>query len=54
MFRLAIFGEWTTMVSIKDAAWAFLANKRIAVTGAPRNAQGHISNIVYRRLRDRG
>lgn len=42
------------MVSIKDAASAFLANKRIAVTGVSRHPHGHGSNVVYKRLRDRG
>ena len=42
------------MVSVKDAASAFLANKRIAVTGVSRHPQGHGSNVVYKRLRDRG
>lgn len=42
------------MQKIKDAAEAFLANKRIAVTGVSRNPQGHGSNAVYKRLRDRG
>jgi predicted CoA-binding protein len=42
------------MVSVKEAASAFLANKRIAVTGVSRKAQGHGSNAVYKRLRDRG
>lgn len=42
------------MATIKDAAIDFLANKRIAVTGVSRNPQGHGSNIVYQRLRDRG
>jgi predicted CoA-binding protein len=41
------------MVQIKDAAAAFLANKRIAVTGVSRNPKGHGSNVVYKRLRDR-
>ncbi len=39
---------------IKEAASEFLANKRIAVTGVSRNPQGHGSNIVYQRLRERG
>jgi uncharacterized protein len=38
----------------KDAAATFLAAKRIAVTGVSRNPQGHGSNVVYQRLRDRG
>lgn len=41
------------MQKIKDAAEAFLANKRIAVTGVSRNPKGHGSNMVYQRLRDR-
>ena len=39
---------------IKEAASEFLANKRIAVTGVSRNPQGHGSNVVYQRLRERG
>jgi predicted CoA-binding protein len=39
---------------IGKAASEFLANKRIAVTGASRNPQGHGSNVVYQRLRERG
>jgi uncharacterized protein len=42
------------MLSVKEAASAFLANKRIAVTGVSRKAKGHGSNVVYKRLRDRG
>lgn len=42
------------MVKTKVAAEQFLANRRIAVTGVSRNPQGHGSNIVYQRLRDRG
>jgi hypothetical protein len=42
------------MVTVKEAATDFLAKKRIAVTGVSRNPQGHGSNIVYQRLRDRG
>ena len=42
------------MTSTKQAAHAFLANKRIAVTGVSRNPKGHGSNIVYQRLRERG
>jgi uncharacterized protein len=40
--------------SIKEAATAFLAMKRIAVTGVSRHPQGHGSNVVYQRLRERG
>ena len=39
---------------IRRAAEEFLANKRIAVTGVSRNPQDHGSNVVYRRLRERG
>ena len=42
------------MQTVKEAAEAFLANKRVAVTGVSRTAQTHGSNTVYRRLRDRG
>jgi uncharacterized protein len=42
------------MPKIKQAAAEFLANKRIAVTGVSRKPQGHGSNFVYQRLRDRG
>ena len=42
------------MQSINDAATAFLAKKRIAVTGVSRTPKDHGSNTVYRRLRDRG
>src|SRR5512141_1035100 len=42
------------METIKDAASAFLANKRVAVTGVSRTPKDHGSNTVYKRLRDRG
>lgn len=42
------------MPTIKEAATEFLAAKRVAVTGVSRHPQGHGSNIVYQRLRDRG
>jgi uncharacterized protein len=42
------------MATIKEAAAEFLAHKRIAVTGVSRKAQGHGSNVVYQRLRERG
>lgn len=41
-------------MKIKEAALAFLANRRIAVTGVSRNPQGHGGNVVYKRLRERG
>jgi uncharacterized protein len=42
------------MHKIKEAASEFLAIKRLAVTGVSRNAKDHGSNVVYKRLRDRG
>jgi len=42
------------MEKIKDAAAEFLANRRIAVTGVSRNPRDHGSNVVCRRLRERG
>ncbi len=42
------------MQTINEAASAFLANKRVAVTGVSRYLESHGSNAVYRRLRERG
>ncbi len=42
------------MKPIKEAAAEFLAHKRVAVTGVSRSPKDHGSNVVYRRLRDRG
>lgn len=42
------------MMKIKDAAGEFLACRRIAVTGVSREPADHGSNVVYKRLRDRG
>jgi predicted CoA-binding protein len=43
------------MQKTTDAATEFLAHKRVAVTGVSRKSpQGHGSNVVYKRLRDRG
>jgi len=42
------------MPKINEAAAEFLAKKRIAVTGVSRKPQGHGSNFVYQRLRERG
>jgi predicted CoA-binding protein len=42
------------MQTVNEAAAAFLANKRIAVTGVSRTPKTHGSNSVYRRLRERG
>jgi uncharacterized protein len=40
--------------TIKEAASEFLANRRVAITGVSRDPQNHGSNVVYRRLRERG
>jgi predicted CoA-binding protein len=42
------------MQTIKHAAAEFLASKRIAVTGVSRQPRDHGSNVVYKRLRERG
>ena len=42
------------MQAINEVASAFLANKRVAVTGVSRTGKGHGSNAVYQRLRQRG
>ena len=42
------------MATLKEAAAAFLASERIAVTGVSRTPQNHGANTVYKRLRDRG
>jgi predicted CoA-binding protein len=42
------------MTTIKEAAAEFLNHKRIAVTGVSRTPGNHGSNVVYRRLRERG
>ena len=42
------------MQTIVEAASAFLANRRVAVTGVSRTPERHGSNTVYRRLRERG
>jgi uncharacterized protein len=42
------------MPKVKEAASAFLANERVAVTGVSRTPKDHGSNTVYKRLRQRG
>jgi predicted CoA-binding protein len=42
------------MQGIKEAAAAFLAGRRIAVTGVSRSPETHGANVVYRRLREGG
>jgi uncharacterized protein len=41
------------MQTINEAAAAFLANNRIAVTGVSRTPRDHGANSVYQRLRER-
>ena len=42
------------MENITEAASAFLAHKRVAVTGVSRHPKSHGSNTIYKRLRERG
>jgi predicted CoA-binding protein len=42
------------VMKIRDAASEFLSCRRVAVTGVSRSARDHGSNVVYKRLRDRG
>jgi len=42
------------MTAIKEAATEFLSHKRVAVTGVSRTPGNHGSNVVYKRLRERG
>lgn len=42
------------MATIRQAADEFLGKRRIAVTGVSHAPQGHGSNAVYKRLRERG
>ena len=42
------------MTAIKEAAAEFLGHQRVAVTGVSREPKGHGSNVVYKRLRERG
>jgi predicted CoA-binding protein len=42
------------MQSIGQAAEAFLANERVAVTGVSRTSREHGANYVYKRLKERG
>ena len=42
------------MQKIKEAASELLTHKRVAVTGVSRHPKDHGSNVVYKRLRDRG
>jgi uncharacterized protein len=40
--------------TLKEAASEFLSCKRVAVTGVSREPADHGSNVVYKRLRERG
>ena len=42
------------MNTMKSTAQEFLTHKRVAVTGVSRNPTDHGSNVVYKRLRERG
>jgi predicted CoA-binding protein len=42
------------MTAMKEAASEFLSHKRVAVTGVSRTPANHGSNVVYKRLRERG
>jgi len=42
------------MLPVEQAAAEFLAKNRVAVTGVSRTPKDHGSNVVYKRLRDRG
>jgi predicted CoA-binding protein len=42
------------MPTITEAASEFLSHKRVAVTGVSRTPGSHGSNVVYKRLRERG
>jgi len=42
------------MTAMKDAAAEFLGHKRVAVTGVSQSPANHGSNVVYKRLRERG
>ena len=42
------------MPTMKETATEFLTHKRVAVTGVSRTPANHGSNVVYKRLKDRG
>jgi predicted CoA-binding protein len=42
------------MQTINEAASAFLASKRVAVTGVSRKSRDHGANYVYKRFKERG
>jgi predicted CoA-binding protein len=46
--------EELAVTTTKDAATDFLSHKRVAVTGVSRTPGSHGSNVVYKRLRERG
>jgi predicted CoA-binding protein len=51
---LPLDAEGVLMQPIKEAATEFLAIKRVAVTGVSREPASHGSNVVYKRLKERG
>ena len=42
------------MTKLEETASELLAHARVAVTGVSRHPMDHGSNVVYKRLRDRG
>ena len=54
MNRILIATDGSESATIKDAATEFLSHKRVAVTGVSRTPGNHGSNVVYKRLRERG
>jgi uncharacterized protein len=46
--------EKNVPTTIMEAASEFLANRRVAITGVSRDPQNHGSNVVYRRIKERG
>jgi predicted CoA-binding protein len=51
---VAVGKEENVPTTIKEAASEFLDNRRVAVTGVSRDPQNHGSNVVFRRLKERG
>jgi uncharacterized protein len=41
-------------MKMQEAASEFLSSKRVAITGVSRHPKDHASNLVYRRLKERG
>lgn len=49
-----MYGAAAVRMQTKQAVDELMAKKRIAITGVSRKPQGHGSNVVYRRLCERG